>query len=124
MRRRLRKFLPVLLMALTVQIFAPIAACWAVSIAASDPLQTASICHDDGGTNSGPTDQGDHSRAHDGCCSACSLAHSGAPVDTPQTAVATPYGRSHRVVWRDAAPDLFGSRTGSHARARAPPSIS
>ena len=43
---------------------------------------------------------------------------------TPQTAVATPYGQSYRVVWRDAAPDLFGSRTGSHAQARAPPSIS
>jgi Protein of unknown function (DUF2946) len=124
MRRRLRKFLPIVLMALTVQIFAPIAACWAASIAASDPLQVAFICHDDGGTNSGQTDPGDQPRVRDGCCSVCSLAHSAAPVASPQTAVATPYGRSYRVVWRDAAPDLFGSRTGSHAQARAPPSIS
>ena len=123
MRRRLRKFLPIVLIALAVQIFAPIAACWAASLAASDPLQAAFICHDEGGSQPGQTDPGQH-RAHDGCCSFCSVAHSGAPVDAPQTGVTTPYGSSHRVVWRDAAPDLVGSRTGSHAQARAPPSIS
>jgi hypothetical protein len=124
MRRRLRKFLPIVLMALTVQIFAPIAACWAASIAASDPLQAAFICHNDAGSTSGQTDQGGQPCAHDGCCSVCSVVHTGALVDAPQTAVTTPYGQSHRVVWRDAAPVLFGSRTGSHAQARAPPSIS
>jgi Protein of unknown function (DUF2946) len=123
MRRRLRKFLPIVLMALAVQIFAPIAACWAASIAASDPLQAAFICHDDGGSQPGQTDPG-QPRARDGCCSVCSVAHSAAPLHAPQTAVAAPYGPSYRVVWRDAAPDLIGSRTGSHAQARAPPSIS
>jgi hypothetical protein len=44
MRRRLRKFLPIVLLALTVQILAPIAACWAPSIAGSDPLHAAIIC--------------------------------------------------------------------------------
>jgi hypothetical protein len=124
MRRRLRKFLPIVLMALAVQIFAPIAACWAASIAASDPLQVAFICHDDGGASPGPTDEGGQPRAHDGCCSVCSAAHSAAPVGAPQTAVAAPWGPSHRVVWRDTTPDLAGSRTGSHAQARAPPAIS
>jgi len=38
MRKRLRNFLPIVLLALVVQIFAPIGACWAASIAASDPL--------------------------------------------------------------------------------------
>jgi Protein of unknown function (DUF2946) len=124
MRRRLRKFLPIVLMALAVQIFAPIAACWAASIAASDPLQAAFICHDDGGSNPGQTDPGGHSGAHAGCCSVCSVAYTGAPVDAPQAAVTTPYRASHRVVWREAAPDLIGSRAGSHAQARAPPSFS
>jgi Protein of unknown function (DUF2946) len=123
MRRRLWKFLPIVLMALAVQIFAPIAACWAASIAASDPLQAAFICHDEGGSQPGQTDPG-QPRARDGCCSVCSVAHSAAPLDAPQTAIAAPYGPSYRVVWRDAAPDLIGSRTGSHAQARAPPSIS
>jgi hypothetical protein len=124
MRRRLWKFLPIVLMALAVQIFAPIAACWAVGIAASDPLQAAFICHEDAGTNSGQSDPSGQPRAHDGCCSVCSVAHSGGPVDSPQVAVTIPYRSSYRVVWRDAAPDLVGSRTGSHAQARAPPSIS
>jgi hypothetical protein len=123
MRRRLRKFLPIVLMALTVQIFAPIAACWAASIAASDPLQVAAICHDNAASTSGPTDQTGQPRAHDGCCSFCSVAHTGAPVGTPQLAVATPYRRPVAVVWLDRAPDLVGSRTGSQAQARAPPSL-
>jgi len=127
MRRRLRKFLPIVLIALTVQILAPIAACWAASIAASDPLHAAVICHDTASTQGQTGDQNDQTgqpRAHDSCCSVCSVAHTGAPVDSPQTAaVATPYLQSSRVVWLDRAPDLFGSRTGSHAQARAPPQL-
>jgi hypothetical protein len=120
MRRRLRKFLPIVMLALTVQIFAPIAACWAASIAVSDPLHGAVICHPDAASGSGQTDQ---SGAHDGCCSICSVVHCGAPVDAPQAAAATPYSQSARVVWRNRAPDLIGARTGSHARARAPPQL-
>jgi DUF2946 family protein len=121
MRRRLRKFLPIVLLALAVQILAPIAACWAASIAASDPLQAAVICHDHAA--SGQTDQPDQPNAHGDCCSICSLAHAGAPLDTPQTSVVTPYFQSEHVVWLDRAPDLFGSRTGSQAQARAPPQL-
>jgi hypothetical protein len=124
MRRRLRKFLPIVLIALTAQIFAPIAACWAASIAASDPLAAAVICHGNA-ASTGQTDQNGQPRSHDGCCSVCSVAHAGAPVDAPQASgVAIPYLQSQRVVWLDRAPDLFGSRAGSHAQARAPPSIS
>ena len=127
MRRRLRNFLPIVLMALAVQIFAPIGACWAASIAASDPLHAAAICHDDGPSTSGQTNnhtnQTGQPGAHDGCCSVCSIAHAGAPVATPQAAVAAPYQRSDRVVWFDRIPDLFGSRSGSHAQARAPPPL-
>jgi len=123
MRWRFRKFLPIVLIALTVQIFAPIAVCWAASIAASDPLQSASICHDDAVAGSGRTDQTGEPRAHDGCCSLCCIAQTGAPVDTPQTALATPYLQSNRLVWLHRQPDLFHCRTGSHAQARAPPQL-
>jgi hypothetical protein len=122
-RRRSRNFLPIVLLALMVQIFAPIAACWAAGIAAADPLQAAVICHDDG--TSGQTDQSGQACAHDGCCSFCSVAHASALLDdAPQTSVATPYFRSVRVVWFDRVPELFGARAGSQAQARAPPSIS
>jgi hypothetical protein len=123
MRRRLRKFFPIVLIALAVQIFAPIAACWAASIATSDPLHAAAICHDNAASTSGQTDQTGQPRAHDGCCSVCSVAHTGAPVGTPQLAVATPYRQPLLVVWLDRTPDLVGSRTGSQAQARAPPSL-
>ena len=120
MRRRLRNFLPVVLMALAVQILA-------ASIAASDPLHAAAICHDAAATqnqSNNQTDQTGQPRAHDGCCSVCSVADVGAPVETPQTAVSAPYLQPERVLWLDRTPDLFGSRAGSHAQARAPPFIS
>ena len=127
MRRQLRNLLPIVLVALAVQILAPIGACWAASIAASDPLRTATICHDGAATpdqSNNQTDQTGQSRAHDGCCSVCSVAHTGAPVDTPQAVLAAPYRQPDRVVWLDRTPDLFGSRAGAHAQARAPPFIS
>jgi hypothetical protein len=123
MRARLRKFLPIVLIALVVQIFAPIGATWAVSIAVSDPVHAAVICHSDAASAPDQTGQTGQHRAHDGCCSACSLLHAGAPVDAPQAAVTTPYLMSERVVWFDRVPDLFGSRAGSHAQARAPPQL-
>jgi hypothetical protein len=120
MRRRLKNFLPIVLIALVVQIFAPIGACWAASIAASDPLAGAVICHGNGAPQA---DQISH-RAHDGCCSVCSVLQTGAPVDVPETAVTIAVTRNHaRVVWTEFTPDSFASRAGSHAQARAPPSI-
>ncbi len=124
MRKRLRNFLPIVLLALVVQIFAPIGACWAASIAASDPLAAAVICHGNGASSNGQTDQTGH-RAHDGCCSVCSVLQTGAPVDVPQIAAAVSFERqAESVVWTAFTPDRFASRAGSHAQARAPPSIS
>ncbi|HEV7411091.1 MAG TPA: DUF2946 family protein [Bradyrhizobium sp.] len=123
MRRRLEKFLPIVLIAVLVQIFAPIGATWAAAIAASDPLHAAVICHGDAASVPNPSDQSGQPRAHD-CCSVCNVVHSGGPVGAPQAAVATPYRQAAHVAWLDAAPDLFSSRAGSHAQARAPPFIS
>src|SRR5882724_9831199 len=124
MRRRLKTFLPIVLVALIVQIFAPIGATWAASIAASDPLAAAVICHGNAAsTPAGQTDPTGH-RAHQGCCSVCSVLHTGAPVDVPQVAVAAAFDRQpQHVVWLDFAPDKFGSRAGFHAQARAPPQL-
>lgn len=124
MRRRLKNFLPIVLIALVVQIFAPIGACWAASIAASDPLAAAVICHGNpNAASGGQSDQTGH-RAHDGCCSVCSVLQTGAPVDVPQTAEAIAFERQQSsVVWVALTPDRFGSRAGSPAQARAPPSL-
>jgi hypothetical protein len=123
MRRRLWKFLPIVLMALAVQILAPIGACWAASIAASDPLHWAPICSGGAASADQAGQTGEH-RAHDGACAMCCTAHAVAALDTPEAAFATPLRQPERVVWLDAGPDRFGSRAGWHAQARAPPSIS
>jgi hypothetical protein len=109
-------------MALAVQILAPIAACWAAGIAASDPLAGAAICHDAGNQANQPDPAGH--RAHDGACALCCLAHTGTSLETPKTTVAVPYRHSLRVVWHDVTRELRDSRTDGHAQARAPPSIS
>jgi hypothetical protein len=127
MRLRLRKFFPIVLIALLAQIFAPIGACWAASLAASDPLYGATICHDAVASAQGQTgnrtDQSGHPGAHDGACSFCCLAHAGASVDTPQMAFTTPLRQTERVVWLDRAPDPVAPRTNSQAQARAPPRL-
>ena len=120
MRKRLRNFLPIVVLALVVQIFAPIGACWAASLAASDPLAAGVICH---GKGAPANDQTGH-RAHDGCCSVCSVLQTGAPVDVPQIAAAVSFERrAARVAWTEFAPERFASRAGSHAQARAPPRL-
>ncbi len=128
MRRRLQKFLPIVLIALTVQILAPIAACWAASIAASDPLGSAFgsafICHDNSASTPAQSDQGGDHRAHNGACAICCIAQAAAAIDTPQqVAVAAPYREPEQVVWRDQAPELPGARAGFNAQARAPPQL-
>lgn len=122
MRRRLRNFLPIVLIALMVQIFAPIGACWAASIATSDPIGGSPICFS--GSSGGQADQSGGHRAHDGCCSTCCAPQAAPFVDAPQAAVAEPYRLTTRVVWVEWASDLSVSRSGSNAQARAPPSLS
>ena len=121
--RWLKNFLPIVLVALAVQIFAPIGACWAASIAASDPLAGAVICHGSATPGAGQTDQNGH-RAHDGCCSVCSVLQSGAPIDVPEIAAIDIYRVAEQVAWFEFAFRITNARAGSHAQARAPPAIS
>src|SRR5690349_606463 len=121
MRQRFQKFLPIVLIALAVQILAPVGVTWAAAIAASDPLSAAPICH--GGLD-GPTQQGDHGGGqptHGGSCSVCCAAQAGASFDTPNATTAAPYRTAAPVLWHDEAADLLPLRAGSSAQARAPP---
>jgi Protein of unknown function (DUF2946) len=122
MRRHLQKFLPIVMIALMVQIFAPVGACWAAAVAASDPLATAEICHDSG-TAAGQTgDQSGEHRGHGSACAICCLASAGASVDTPTlAAVSHPYRAIARIIWHEQAADIAALRAGSNAQARAPP---
>jgi len=120
--RQLQKFLPVVLIALAVQILAPIAASWAAAAAAADPLQAAEICHSLPGESSGQTDPGTDQHAHDGACLICCAVQASASVDTPQqAALLVPYRQTTRLVWHVAAAEVSPSRARSNTQARAPP---
>ena len=125
MRRRLKNFLPIVLIALAVQIFAPIAACWAAGIAASDPLAAAAICHGNAAASGTPADQAGAQGAQRGCCALCGVLQTGAPVDPPQTATLITFERqATSVVWNGFALEPATSRAGSPEQARAPPAFS
>jgi hypothetical protein len=123
MRRRFQKFLPIILIALVVQILAPVGATWAAAIAASDPLNAAPICH--GSQPASPDDHSGGGRAHDGACSVCCAAQMGGSLNTPKAqTVAVPHRMAASVIWHNHAPVLSPARAGSPAQARAPPKIS
>ena len=125
MRGRLKKFLPIVLMALAVHVFAPIAACWAAGVAASDPLAAAIICHGNGGAGAGQGDQSGAPASKNGCCVLCGVLHTGTPVEPPQVAASLSFDRRvTTVVWHDLALDLPTSRAGFPEQARAPPVLS
>jgi hypothetical protein len=120
MRARLQKYFPIFLIALLVQVLAPIGASWAAAAAASDPLSAAAICRGIGGAPDQPTEGSQHSE-HNGC-SICCLASASGSTDTPApVAFAAPYREVARVVWQDQTLDLSALRVGSNAQARAPP---
>jgi hypothetical protein len=121
-RQRLQKFLPIVLIALMVQILAPIGATWAAAMAAGDPLGAAAICHSDPAVPASQGDQSGSHRAHDGACSVCCAAQAGASLDTPKAGSAVvPYQAAARVIWHDEALGLSSARAGSNAQARGPP---
>jgi hypothetical protein len=123
--RQFRRYFPIFMIALMVQIFAPIGASWAFASAVSDPLAAAEICHQSDPSSNG-SDQGSQHQGHDASCVLCCGFNANAtPAGTPEpVGLAAPYRSTSSIVWRNDAPRLAESRTGSNAQARAPPSIS
>ena len=125
MRRRLEKFIPIVLLAVLVQLIAPIAAFRVVANAVSDPLYLASIC-------SGMTASADAPQSapaplqHDAkCCAFCSVGSAVAvAIDPPPAAFVTLHRQYQLVTWLESEEQLPAVRTGSNAQARAPPTIS
>jgi hypothetical protein len=123
--RRLKRYVPIFVIALMVQILAPIGASWAVASAVSDPLAAAEICLSHPSSDV-PGDQGGQQRTHDASCVICCAFNTGAAAfgaPEPTVVWAAPYRPVSSIAWRDHAPQLADSRIGSNAKARAPPSI-
>lgn len=124
MRARLQKFLPLVLLALAMQVLAPIAACWATGLAIADPLSAGVICHS-ASEHGGLNDQTGVPTAHAGACALCCLAQAGASLDSPTYAGLTILFRhAERVVWHPADASAIATPKGSSAKARAPPQFS
>lgn len=124
MRARLQKFLPIVLLALVMQVLAPIAACWADGRAVADPLAAGVICHSVG-EQGAPNDQNGVPTAHAGACVLCCLAQANTSFDSPQHAMLSiPFRHAERVVWREADWSVGATHGSSNAQARAPPRIS
>jgi len=124
MRSRLQKFLPVVLLALVMQVLAPIAACWAAGQAVADPLGAGTICHSVA-EQGAPNGQGGSPTAHSGACALCCLAQANASFDSPpHAALSAPLRRAERVVWHEADASALAAHKGSSAQARGPPHFS
>jgi hypothetical protein len=126
MRRRLEVFIPIVLLAILVQLMAPIAVFRVVANAVSDPLYMATIC-------SGMASSQDASpmaparTQHDGanCCAFCGGGHGGTVAVNPPPFVFVTLQRQYQLVaWLEATDPTFAARVGSNSQARAPPAIS
>ena len=123
MRRRLELCIPIVLLAILVQLMAPIAAFRAFAYAANDPLYMASICSgmgaaaDDAQTAPANTE---HDRGD--CCAFCAGGDGGAAALAPPPLIFVTLQRQYqRLAWLQAAEPMPAVRVGSNAQARAPP---
>jgi hypothetical protein len=123
MRRRLERYIPIVLFAILVQLIAPVSALHAVAGAISDPLYMASICSNM--SDDGHAKPSDGTGSHPGCCEACGAALSGAVMlDPPPSVFVTLQRRYQRVVWLTPLDNRLVFQTNTAAQARAPPFFS
>jgi hypothetical protein len=121
MRRRLHRFLPVALLALVIQILAPIGAGWAAALAISDPAGAFTICHDGGSVPADPDQSNDN--GHDNGCPICCMLHSDASLAAPRIlALAIVHYRIVvDILGGYETPQFVAARIGSNFLARGPP---
>jgi hypothetical protein len=125
MRRRLERFVPIVLLAVLVQLLAPIGAFRVVAEVVSDPLAMASICSGMPPAEAGHAVPSHGPDAHADCCVFCPTGHAGvATIDPPAPVFAHLQRQYQRVIWLESTELVPPLRAGSNAQARAPPSYS
>jgi hypothetical protein len=124
MRRPLEIFVPIVLLAIWVQLFAPTAALRMVAYAASDPLYMAPICSGMASSSDGQTAPAKTQHNNGDCCVFCAAGHSGSiAIDPPPLVFVSLQRLYQRVSWLEAADPMPTVRVGSNAQARAPPQL-
>jgi hypothetical protein len=123
MRRRLGALIPIVLLAVLVQLIAPIAAFRVAANAVSDPLYFASICSEIHGDSQTAPAKMEHDSGT--CCAVCTAGLAGTPAVDPPPFVYVALQRQYQLLsWLEAADPMAAIRIGSNAQAPAPPSIS
>jgi len=121
MRRLMGRFFPIVMIAIWVQLFAPIGASWTMA-AAMDPIGSAPICSGAASAQHDQTAPGGLPQSHPDCCSLCVIVHSGAaPLKSPAPTIVTVVRLPQQVAWLELSAVLLSGQRGSHAQARAPP---
>jgi len=119
MRRRLEAIVPIVLLAVFFQVFAPIAAFRVVANAVADPLYLETICTDTSDVHVLPS-KVLHPQGK--CCGFCSISHAGAAAVVPPAPIFVVLHRQfQRVLWLQASISVPTVRVGSNTQARAPP---
>jgi hypothetical protein len=111
------------MIAMLVQIFAPIAACLAFSNSTADPFAGA-ICSHTTAANVSQDDKTDHQQSGGACCTLCCVVHAATPTADPQASAVKVEREVEAVIWPDRTFTLPLSLVGSNAQARGPPGIS
>ncbi len=123
MRQRLQALLPIVLIALAVQMLAPVGAAWAMAAAASDPLRGIEICHNAPAGIPSQQDDSTGQHLHDACVLCC-LAQTGSSFDVPRPVLLdAPWRHANAVVWSRRLQVPLLARAGSNTQARAPPAL-
>jgi hypothetical protein len=124
MRRRLEVFIPIVVLAVLVQLMAPIAAFRVVAYATSDPLYLASLCSGMTSASENPADPAKTQHQHGDCCAFCVGSHGGAVAVDPPPLIFVSLQRSYQQVsWLEATEAKPIFRVGSNSQARAPPPL-
>jgi hypothetical protein len=117
MRKRLGHLVPIIMIAVLVQLFAPIAMMRAAAAATSDPLSGIVICagHGDEASDAAPAAN------HVACCPLCVLAHVAPTLDHPVAPYVAIQRVYQRVAWLESQTPFRSSGIDDRPHARGPP---
>jgi hypothetical protein len=121
MRRRLEVMIPIVLLAIMVQLIAPVAAFRVAAYAVTDPLYMASICSGMGSSEDEPMAPLKSPDDHGDCCAFCAAGDVGVAVDHPSLTFISLQRQYRLLSWLEAADPMPAARVGSNTQARAPP---
>jgi hypothetical protein len=122
--RRLETFIPIVVLAVLVQLMAPIAAFRVVAYASTDPLYSASLCSEMASASETSADPAKTRHHHGDCCAFCMGSHGGvAAIDPPPQIFVSLQRRYQQISWLEAIEAMPVFRVGSNSQARAPPPL-